>query len=301
MNSILKILALSLVIVFSSCINDSITDCPPLKIKVVVKDKNYFNIDFIDLISPKDEDLPFGEYIPTLSYALIDRVSGKVVDSATIKTSNLVDNHFDLQFDSRIGYGSYRLSLWGGHEDDNRLSTGFKHMALHTVIGSGSDIYLSTKEIDYTPATDQHQMEMQRIKGKLLVYVENLPSKYKYIRSKISGVYGKVTTLLEYSEEANVESIHPINPEFSCLAKVHVAPSLKIDQSKLSLDLLEDNSVLRNENPLSENILDGLPLAIKRNEITAIKIVYKGEPDGNHRLLALIDNSWEQIHNSEID
>lgn len=174
-------------------------------------------------------------------------------------------------------------------------------MALHTVIGSGSDIYLSTKEIDYTPATDQHQMEMQRIKGKLLVYVENLPSKYKYIRSKISGVYGKVTTLLEYSEEANVEAIHSINPEFSCLAKVHVAPSLKIDQSKLSLDLLEDNSVLRNENPLSENILDGLPLAIKRNEITAIKIVYKGEPDGNHRLLALIDNSWEQIHNSEID
>lgn len=111
MNSILKILALSLVIVFSSCINDSITDCPPLKIKVVVKDKNYFNIDFIDLISPKDEDLPFGEYIPTLSYALIDRVSGKVVDSATIKTSNLVDNHFDLQFGSRIGYGSYRLSV----------------------------------------------------------------------------------------------------------------------------------------------------------------------------------------------
>lgn len=301
MNSILKILALSLVVVFSSCINDSITDCPPLKIKVVVKDKNYFNIDFIDLISPKDEDLPFGQYIPTLSYALIDRVSGKVVDSATIKTTNLVDNHFDLQFGSRIGYGSYRLSVWGGHEDDSRLSKGFKDMALHTVIGSGSDIYLSTKEIDYTPATDQHQMEMQRIKGKLLVYVENLPSKYKYIRSKISGVYGKVTTLLEYSEEANVEAIHPINPEFSCLAKVHVAPSLKIDQSKLSLDLLEDNSVLRNENPLSENILDGLPLAIKRNEITAIKIVYKGEPDGNHRLLALIDNSWEQIHNSEID
>ena len=58
----------------TSCIRDEIAECPPMRITVSVKDKNYFNVDEVaakGLIEKMDEDLPFRDYVRTLYLSLI--------------------------------------------------------------------------------------------------------------------------------------------------------------------------------------------------------------------------------------
>lgn len=49
-------------VVLSSCIRDEIYPCPPLQVKIAVKDKNYFNIMAAvkhGLDTVRNENLPF--------------------------------------------------------------------------------------------------------------------------------------------------------------------------------------------------------------------------------------------------
>ena len=67
-------------LVLSSCVRDDIQPCPPLQVHIVVKDKNYFNVDKVELEERKSEDLAFREYVPTLYYMLRDAATGEVVE-----------------------------------------------------------------------------------------------------------------------------------------------------------------------------------------------------------------------------
>ena len=42
-----------------SCIKEEIKPCPPLQINIAVKDKNYFNINNVELEEYKEENLSF--------------------------------------------------------------------------------------------------------------------------------------------------------------------------------------------------------------------------------------------------
>ena len=73
--------ALAVGLVLTSCIRDEIAECPPMRITLAVKDKNYFNIDDavkLGLAERKADDLPFRDYIHTLYYVVHD-AEGRVV------------------------------------------------------------------------------------------------------------------------------------------------------------------------------------------------------------------------------
>ena len=72
----------------SSCVRDEIEPCPPLQVNITVKDKNYFNVDKVELEERLPEDLAFREYIPTLHYTLRDAATGEVVEEPAIHTPN---------------------------------------------------------------------------------------------------------------------------------------------------------------------------------------------------------------------
>ena len=80
MNISLKSILLILLTVpaLTSCIRDEIEDCPPLHVNIAVKDKNYFNVDKVDMEERRAEDLAFREYVPTLFYMLRDAKTGEV-------------------------------------------------------------------------------------------------------------------------------------------------------------------------------------------------------------------------------
>ena len=46
----------------ASCIRDELDDCPPLRVEIAVKDKNYFNVDKVDMEERRSDDLAFREY-----------------------------------------------------------------------------------------------------------------------------------------------------------------------------------------------------------------------------------------------
>lgn len=53
-----------------SCVRDEILPCPPLQVNIAVKDKNYFNVDKVELEDRLPDDLPLRDYVPTLYYRL---------------------------------------------------------------------------------------------------------------------------------------------------------------------------------------------------------------------------------------
>lgn len=57
-------------LLLGSCIRDKVPPCPPLKVMIGVKDKNYFNIESVERLTGLDkvvdENLPFGSYVEKL-------------------------------------------------------------------------------------------------------------------------------------------------------------------------------------------------------------------------------------------
>ena len=71
MEKFAKIFFLALCMVaMAGCIRDKIEPCPPLTVTLEVTDKNWFNIDEVaaeGLAEPMDENLPFREFVQSLS------------------------------------------------------------------------------------------------------------------------------------------------------------------------------------------------------------------------------------------
>ena len=92
MNNIsVKLLLPVLAVLLGSCIRDHIQDCPPLRVTLTVKDKNYFNIDDavkLGLAERKDENLPFREYVQTLYYRVTDKEGRIVAEQKTMPVTN---------------------------------------------------------------------------------------------------------------------------------------------------------------------------------------------------------------------
>ena len=66
----------------TGCIREDIEPCPPLSVKIAVKDKNYANIADIEqqgLDSRVDENQPFRAYIQKLYYSLTNVETNEVV------------------------------------------------------------------------------------------------------------------------------------------------------------------------------------------------------------------------------
>lgn len=55
-----RTLALLAMLTMGSCIKDEhLKPCPPLKVNIEVKDKNYFNVLYVESEAKVDENLPF--------------------------------------------------------------------------------------------------------------------------------------------------------------------------------------------------------------------------------------------------
>lgn len=88
-----------------SCIKEDIKPCPPLQINIEVKDKNYFNINNIELEEHKGENLPFKEYIPTLHYTLYDFNTGNIVEQKNVFNVSGDEKTFQITFPENMPLG----------------------------------------------------------------------------------------------------------------------------------------------------------------------------------------------------
>lgn len=54
----------------TSCIREDVPPCPRLRVDIAVRDKNYFNVNKVELEERLAEDLPLAAYVPTLTWRL---------------------------------------------------------------------------------------------------------------------------------------------------------------------------------------------------------------------------------------
>lgn len=282
--------------IVSSCVREDIPDCPALQVTLTVKDKNYFNVDEIDLEHRADENLAFKDYVPTIYYVLrrvdndeiVEKIGGVLKLSTDMK-------QIPISFCPCIPHGKYILTVWGGINDETPLGDDPTTLKLHIGNNEGRDIYMSTDTLVYDAWNNNKTIELERVKGKLLVKVEKLPSVISYSAKKIDNVYGAINSSFEYSEKTYVETQYHWGDEQEILTGTVLSPSLDNSKSNISLEVAKDEQFVN-----YEELIKSLPIEMKRNELTVLKVIYDGE-FGQHKIYLFVDGQWHLTHDMGLE
>lgn len=295
MRNIQFILAFVLCISFSSCIKDSLDDCP-LTILISVKDKNYFNTHEIDLLELKDENQNFNYYLSHIAYRLVNLDNGTVLESHELIAATSTQKEHELTFNSKLPFGKYKLTIWGGMDSHDRIPKNGGNIQLHMDNRLGEDLYTDEILIDYSEQDFTHQMELERIKGKLILYVEKLPLHFSHIQTEVSNLAGIVSPSLEYGLASKVNYVFQVaqNQKYD----FHLAPTISNLETKVRIHVHGGNPLSETGSMPKEELVN-FSLKMERNKIYIYKIIYDGGLT-EHKIQALIDSNWEDIHQSII-
>lgn len=280
----------------ASCIRDQLDDCPPLRVEIGVKDKNYFNVDKVDMEEQRSDSLAFRQYVPTLFYMLRDAATGDVVEEQGVFPVEGDGKTVPVDFCPCLPHGKYILTVWGGLDDLSQLSPDHLSLELHRDRQQGGDVYLVSDTLLYDAYNYDYRVELERTKGKLIVQAEDMPGSYNLVYINVDGLDGKVNSNFKYSGETDVRdkvSI-PLKPEVS--TSTLLAPSVSENSSVLDVDFTHSNPS-SNDMELSP---DDVRITMRRNMITVLRYVWDADKNG-FTVYMLVNDNWEQVHGMEID
>lgn len=288
------LLILLLVPALTSCIRDEIEDCPPLQVNIAVKDKNYFNVDKVDMEERRSEDLAFREYVPTLFYMLRDAKTGEVMEEQGVFRVEGDGKTVPVDFCPCLPHGTYVLTVWGGMKDMTSLSEDRTALALHPEHAEGDDIYLVNDTLVYDAYRYDYTVEMERTKGKLIVEAEGLKQGLEHSTMKADHIYERVDSGFSYSSDTYASMQYDWTGQH-VLTKTVLAPSLKRNGSTLSLQFYDSAQRL---NPVLSP--KDVRITMHRNELTVLRYVWNEEKD-DFVVYMLVNDNWEMVHGMEIE
>lgn len=280
----------------ASCIRDKLDDCPPLRVEIGVKDKNYFNVDKVDMEEQRSDSLAFRQYVPTLFYMLRDAATGDVVEEQGVFPVEGDGKTVPVDFCPCLPHGKYILTVWGGLDDLSQLSPDHLSLELHRDRQQGGDVYLVSDTLLYDAYNYDYRVELERTKGKLIVQAEDMPGSYNLVYIDVDGLDGKVNSNFKYSGETDVydKVSIPLKPKVS--TSTLLAPSVSENSSVLDVDFTHSNPS-SNDMELSP---DDVRITMRRNMITVLRYVWD-EQKKHFVVYMLVDDNWEQVHGMEID
>ena len=278
----------------ASCIRDDIDDCPPLRVNIAVKDKNYSNVDKVDMEERRSEDLAFREYVPTLLYTLRDIKTGEVMEEQGVFRVEGDGKTVPVDFCPCLPHGTYVLTVWGGMKDMTSLSEDRTALALHPEHAEGDDIYLVNDTLVYDAYHYDYTVEMKRTKGKLIVEAEGLKQGLEHSTMKADHIYERVDSGFCYSSDTYASMQYDWTGQH-VLTKTVLAPSLKRNGSTLSLQFYD--SAQRLSPVLSPK---DVRITMRRNELTVLRYVWNEEKD-DFVVYMLVNDNWEMVHGMEIE
>ena len=287
-------LMLMLLPALASCIRDDIDDCPPLRVNIAVKDKNYSNVDKVDMEERRSEDLAFREYVPTLLYTLRDIKTGEVMEEQGVFRVEGDGKTVPVDFCPCLPHGTYVLTVWGGMKDMTSLSEDRTALALHPEHAEGDDIYLVNDTLVYDAYHYDYTVEMKRTKGKLIVEAEGLKQGLEHSTMKADHIYERVDSGFCYSSDTYASMQYDWTGQH-VLTKTVLAPSLKRNGSTLSLQFYD--SAQRLSPVLSPK---DVRITMRRNELTVLRYVWNEEKD-DFVVYMLVNDNWEMVHGMEIE
>jgi len=269
-----------MLILFSSCIRKEYEDCPPLQISVVVKDKNYDNVNKVDLEEARSETMDFCQYVPTLSYTLRSLETNEVVAQRSLFDVPADLKQYDITFDTNLPWGRYEFTVWGGTDTD--------------------DPYLTTDTINYVYSASHQVVELKRIMGKLIVQAWHMPTIADYSLNTIDHLRTETDAYFNYSGD----TLMTLRSDWSAhlddmVWKQVLYPSTGELQSNFSLVLHgADGQPLAQWQPKTVN------LTMERNYLTVLRYVWAWNPDINDYeciIYILVNDNWEVFHEMELD
>lgn len=280
----------------ASCIRDQLDDCPPLRVEIGVKDKNYFNVDKVDMEEQRSDSLAFRQYVPTLFYMLRDAATGDVVEEQGVFPVEGDGKTVPVDFCPCLPHGKYILTVWGGLDDLSQLSPDHLSLELHRDRQQGGDVYLVSDTLLYDAYNYDYRVELERTKGKLIVQAEDMPGSYNLVYIDVDGLDGKVNSNFKYSGETDVydKVSIPLKPKVS--TSTLLAPSVSENSSVLDVDFTHSNPS-SNDMELSP---DDVRITMRRNMITVLRYVWDADKNG-FTVYMLVNDNWEQVHGMEID
>lgn len=284
------------------CVRDEVPPCPPLQVSVAVKDKNYFNVAVAEKNGAageyRDENLPFREYVPTLSYTLRRAGDGEVVETRESFRVEGDTKEVELAFPDELPHGIYVLTVWGGEDGRTDRQTEDGLALLHHTDGTpGSDPYLVNDTLVYDAYTYRHRVEMERTKGKLVILSEELPPEVGRMEMHAGELWSRVDA-----------------PKFSYSGKTEVDdrlswegnPPLVVMKTLLSPSTGEKKTKVKTgyynlpDGPAAAFLPETVDATLRRNELTLLRYVWKPGERG-FDIFILINDTWTSVHEMEIN
>lgn len=290
------------VVLFTSCVRDEIPPCPPLKVMIGIKDKNYSNVDEVQRMTGLeyrvDENLPFRDYIQKLFYVMYNAETGEEV---------LVHHLHDVQGDAPLAmgydipgnlpFGKYVILVWGNILDEEPIlrDKNYKTYDLHMDGSEGYDTYMTCDTLLYDATHHDYTVWLERVKGKLIIQVENLPVSASHSHKNIDGLYDMVDYQFRYSDQNGMEKQTDWNEKPEIVSKTVLAPSVREKGSTVRLEFFEGPD---NVTPVLKP--EAVNVTMRRNELTVQKYVYNPSND-SFSIYLLVDGAWSDYHDMEID
>ena len=194
-------------------------------------------------------------------------------------------------------FGKYIVTAWGnlpeGADVDNE--GGLRSSVLHPEGIEGYDLYMACDTIDYDYDHGTHNVNLKRVKGKLLIEVRNLSPEVRWSDKTVGNVAGCVNTRFEYSGAGLVKAKEEWNGENRILTDTYLAPSAGKQPSVLDVEFYDDAS---RKEPVCTPGAVSIPLS--RNHITVVRYDYAAET-GVFEMFILVDSRWENIHGLVMD
>lgn len=279
----------------SSCIRDDVEPCPPLQVEISVKDKNYFNVDNVPLETRKSESLAFREYVPTLYYTLRDAATGEIIEEQGVFSVTGSEPTQSVTFCECLSFGKYVLTVWGGLAGNTQLTDKSLTSILHANQMEANDVYLAHDTLVYDLQHTNYSVALQRVTGKLVIQITNLPATILYETNSIGQIYERVNHKFEYMNPVSIRKQNAWNPVSEVVLSAILAPSTGEYQSLLHLDLYDKADRL---NPTITP--KDVKITLKRNELTTLKYVYDDE-QRDFNIYLLLGDTWETIYNLDIN
>lgn len=312
LNVVWKLMSVLVVLWCSSCIRDTVQDCPPLQVTLVVKDKNYFNIDDaqkLGLAERKAEDLPFRDYIKTLYYVVYNE-QGEIV--AERKNADVTGDGQQeiITLPSDLPYGKYRISVWGNMQSEEPLGADATIADMEKNGAAENDIYLAGGTFDYQYGKEKYQLGLERVKGDLMIKAEGIPDNIDFSVKTIEQVFGTVDNEFHYTNLTDVNTSLVWNKKNEIQSETLLCPSpgfegstlhvAFIDRSQVNVDETSLNQDGNNKNGTSVLVPQDVRITMGRNELTILRYVYDTVSD-KFKIYVRVNDNWELLHGMELD
>jgi hypothetical protein len=256
---------------------------------ISVREKNYSNVDSVELEDRVSEDLAFREYIPTVYCVLRSVETGEVVETQGLFKVEGDEKTFPVTFSGCLPHGKYVLTTWGGLNSLTPLGDDHTSISFHTEGIEGYDVFMSTDTLVYDPDNSDYDVKLERTKGKLIIMVDDLPDSVNYSKKSIDGLFEDLSCEFYYSDTTSVHTQASWTPRTQIVTKTVLTPSVEENGSLLSAQLYDSE-----ERKTPTYVLPDVNITMRRNALTAVKYVYNGN-GGFETYVLQVGGEWEAV------